>query len=160
MCPFTVVVFPGDLKRVGDIRGLQGRQIEIEGEVKGYDGRAEIILRRVSQLRGNAGRIPLCPRNTLWSGMVSTAPGSSAIRRLRRGHLTRSSLLPETRKIPASLGRRRTDGTLRVPTHGDARRSQADRHTAPLRSSSSGYFVPRQVTPSFQSVSPIDRNSV
>jgi len=61
-CPFTVVVFPGDLKRVGDIRGLQGRQIEIEGEVKGYDGRAEIILRRVSQLRGEAGRIPPLPR--------------------------------------------------------------------------------------------------
>ena len=61
-CPFTVVVFPGDLKRVGDIRGLQGRQIETEGEVKGYDGRAEIILRRVSQLRGEAGRIPPLPK--------------------------------------------------------------------------------------------------
>jgi len=61
-CPFTVVVFPGDLKRVGDIRGLQGRQIEIEGEVKGYDGRAEIILQRVSQLRGDAARIPPLPK--------------------------------------------------------------------------------------------------
>lgn len=62
VCPFTVVVFPGDLKQVGDIRQLQGKQIEIEGEVKGYDGRAETILRRVSQLRGDAGRIPPLPQ--------------------------------------------------------------------------------------------------
>jgi len=40
MCPFTVIVFPGDLKRVGG--RLEGRQIETDGEVKGYDGRAEI----------------------------------------------------------------------------------------------------------------------
>ena len=62
LCPFTVVVFPGDLKRIGDIRRLQGRQIEIDGEVKGYDGRAEIILRRASQLRGDAARIPPLPK--------------------------------------------------------------------------------------------------
>jgi len=58
VCPFTVVVFPGDLKRIGDIRRLQGTKIEIDGEVKGYEGRAEIILRRVSQLRGDAGTNP------------------------------------------------------------------------------------------------------
>jgi hypothetical protein len=61
-CPFTVVVFPGDLKQVGDVRSLEGRQIEVEGEVKGYDGRAEIILRRTSQLRGEAGRLPPVPK--------------------------------------------------------------------------------------------------
>src|SRR5271163_1616358 len=32
-CPFTVVVFPADLKRVGDIRQLEGRQIEIKGTI-------------------------------------------------------------------------------------------------------------------------------
>lgn len=62
VCPFTVVVFPRDLKQVGDVRRLEGRQIEIEGEVKGYDGRAEIILRRTSQLRGDAGRLPPVPK--------------------------------------------------------------------------------------------------
>jgi hypothetical protein len=31
VCPFTVVVFAGDQKKVGDIRQLQGRQIEIKG---------------------------------------------------------------------------------------------------------------------------------
>jgi hypothetical protein len=61
-CPFTVVVFPSDLKHVGDVRQLQGRQIEIEGDVKGYDGRAEIILRRASQLRGDSARIPPLPK--------------------------------------------------------------------------------------------------
>jgi hypothetical protein len=62
VCPFTVVVFPGDLKQVGDIRQLQGKHIEIEGDVKGYDGRAEIVLRRASQLRGDARRIPPLPK--------------------------------------------------------------------------------------------------
>src|SRR5215469_4483326 len=50
LCPFTVVVFPGALRQVGDVRRLEGRQIE--GEVKGYDGRAEIILKRPGQLHG------------------------------------------------------------------------------------------------------------
>jgi hypothetical protein len=57
-----VVVFPGDLKQVGDIRELQGKHIEIEADVKGYDGRAEIVLRRASQLRGDARRIPPLPK--------------------------------------------------------------------------------------------------
>lgn len=61
-CPFTVVVFPRDLKQVGDVRRPEGRQIEIEGEVKGYDGRAEIIPRRPGQLRGDAAHIPPVPK--------------------------------------------------------------------------------------------------
>jgi len=61
-CPFTVVVFPRDLKQVGDVRRLEGRMIEIEGDVKGYDGRAEIILRRTRQLRGDAAHIPPLPK--------------------------------------------------------------------------------------------------
>jgi hypothetical protein len=57
-----VVVFPSDLKQVGDIRHSQGKQIEIEGDVKGYDGRAEIVLRRLGQLRGDAAHIPPLPK--------------------------------------------------------------------------------------------------
>ena len=49
-CPFTVVVFPADLKKMGDVRQLEGRQIEIKGTIQDYDGRAEIILRRSQQL--------------------------------------------------------------------------------------------------------------
>ena len=49
-CPFTVVVFPADLKKMGDIHELEGRQIETKGTVQDYDGRAEIVLRRSQQL--------------------------------------------------------------------------------------------------------------
>ncbi len=61
-CPFTVVVFASDLKQIGDVRRLEGRQIEIDGEIKGYDGRAEIILSRLSQLHGDAAHIPSLPK--------------------------------------------------------------------------------------------------
>jgi len=62
-CPFYVVVFPHDLKNVGDVRRLAGREIEVRGTVKLYDGRPEIILSRISQLRGGAAMIPPLPKN-------------------------------------------------------------------------------------------------
>jgi len=62
-CPFTVVVFPSDLKDVGDVRRLEGRTIEIRGALKLYDSRAEIILSRVSQISGGASLIPPLPKN-------------------------------------------------------------------------------------------------
>jgi hypothetical protein len=62
-CPFTVVVFPSGLKDVGDVRRLAGRTIEIHGAVKLYDGRAEIILNRISQITGGAAMIPPLPKN-------------------------------------------------------------------------------------------------
>lgn len=62
-CPFTVVVFSGDLKDVGDVRRLAGRTIEIEGPVKLYHGRAEIVLSRVSQVTGGAALLPPLPKN-------------------------------------------------------------------------------------------------
>jgi hypothetical protein len=62
-CPFTVVVFPSDLKDVGDVRRLEGRLIEIHGQVKLYGGRAEIILSRVGQLTGGSTMIPPLLKN-------------------------------------------------------------------------------------------------
>jgi hypothetical protein len=62
-CPFTVVVFPHDLKDVGDVRRLAGQMIEIHGPVKLYNGRAEIILNRVSQLTNGSTLIPPLPKN-------------------------------------------------------------------------------------------------
>lgn len=61
-CPFSVVVFSHDLKDVGDVRRLAGHMIEIHGPVKLYDGRAEIILNRVSQITGGAAMIPALPK--------------------------------------------------------------------------------------------------
>jgi len=62
-CPFTVVVFSQDLKDVGDVRRLVGRTIEIQGAVKLYDDRAEIILKRIGQISGGAAMIPPLPKN-------------------------------------------------------------------------------------------------
>jgi len=62
-CPFTVVVFSQDLKDVGDVRRLVGRTIEIQGAVKLYDDRAEIILKRIGQITGGAAMIPPLPKN-------------------------------------------------------------------------------------------------
>ncbi len=60
-CPFTVVIFAKDLQRVGDVRELEGKQIEIYGKVKDYKGQAEIILSDVRQLRGESGKLPKLP---------------------------------------------------------------------------------------------------
>src|SRR5258708_17671537 len=51
-CPFTVVVFPEDLHRVGDLNQLIGKTIEVSGKIKDYDGRAEIVLLGTEQLVG------------------------------------------------------------------------------------------------------------
>ena len=51
-----------DLKDVGDVRRLTGRVIEIHGPVKLYNGRAEIILKRVNQITGGSTLIPPLPK--------------------------------------------------------------------------------------------------
>jgi hypothetical protein len=63
VCPFTVVVFPHDLKRIGDVSQLQNQVIEVHGPVKEYDGRAEIVLQQLRQLGGEGLRIPKLPKN-------------------------------------------------------------------------------------------------
>jgi DNA/RNA endonuclease YhcR with UshA esterase domain len=61
-CPFTVVIFAKDLQRVGDVRQLEGKTIEIYGKVKDYKGQAEIILNDVRQLRGESANLPKVPK--------------------------------------------------------------------------------------------------
>src|SRR5260370_13488500 len=53
-CPFTVIVLPDDLRKVGDIRQLEGRQIEIKGTIEDHDGPAGITLRHTRQLGESA----------------------------------------------------------------------------------------------------------
>jgi hypothetical protein len=60
-CPFTVVVFSRNLPDVGDVRELEGQEIQIHGKIKKYDGRAEIILKDEGQLRGMVTKLPRIP---------------------------------------------------------------------------------------------------
>jgi DNA/RNA endonuclease YhcR with UshA esterase domain len=62
-CPFTVVVFPRDLKNVGDVRRLEGKLVEIHGPLKGYDGHAEIILSEARQVKGANIDLPPVPKD-------------------------------------------------------------------------------------------------
>jgi hypothetical protein len=61
-CPFTVVVFPSNLKDVGDVRQLEGKTIEIFGKITTWRGHAEIVLRDTRQLKGEAAKLPPVPK--------------------------------------------------------------------------------------------------
>ena len=50
-CPFTSVIFAADKAKFGDVGSLQGRRVEIQGDVVAYQGRAEIILHHPQQVR-------------------------------------------------------------------------------------------------------------
>lgn len=80
-CPFTVIVFQSDLRRIGDVRQLTGRTIEIKGAVEEYNGRAEIILRHPQQLGETAPRLPPLPGDFF---LAPSPPGAYDVE--RRGH--------------------------------------------------------------------------
>ncbi|PYV50475.1 MAG: hypothetical protein DMG92_07600 [Acidobacteria bacterium] len=63
LCTFTVVVFPHDLKKIGDVRQLAGRVVEISGEIKEYDDRAEIVLESSKQLNSRLMRLSPLPKS-------------------------------------------------------------------------------------------------
>jgi hypothetical protein len=62
-CPFTVVAFARDLRDVGDVRTLAGKEVEVHGKIKEYQGRAEIILSERRQLRGESAQLPPLPKD-------------------------------------------------------------------------------------------------
>lgn len=72
-CPFTAVVFFKNLRDVGDVRLLAGKEIELHGHLREYRGRAEIILRDARQLRGEAAKLPPPPKGyeADWRGNYS-----------------------------------------------------------------------------------------
>ncbi|HEV2350706.1 MAG TPA: hypothetical protein VG028_12765 [Terriglobia bacterium] len=49
-CPFTSVIFASDKNKFGDLGTLEGRQIEIQGSITSYQGRAEIIIHAPEQI--------------------------------------------------------------------------------------------------------------
>jgi DNA/RNA endonuclease YhcR with UshA esterase domain len=50
-CAFGSVIFAGDRSRFGNLGSLEGRKVEIAGEITTYNGRAEIIIRDPKQIR-------------------------------------------------------------------------------------------------------------
>jgi hypothetical protein len=50
-CPFGSVIFASDKSKFGDLGSLQGRRVEIRGEVTAYQGHAEIVIRDPQQVR-------------------------------------------------------------------------------------------------------------
>ncbi|HXF12953.1 MAG TPA: hypothetical protein VN517_07360 [Terriglobales bacterium] len=63
LCTFTVVVFQHDLQKIGDVRQLAGKVVEIRGEIKDYDDRAEIVLESSRQLNNGLMRLSPLPRS-------------------------------------------------------------------------------------------------
>jgi hypothetical protein len=50
-CAFGSVIFASDRSRFGNLGSLEGRKVEIAGEITTYNGRAEIIIRDPKQIR-------------------------------------------------------------------------------------------------------------
>jgi hypothetical protein len=96
-CPFVVVVFQGDLRRVGDVHQLAGRAIEIKGTVEEYDGRAEIILRHPQQLGDGASLLTPLSKD---AALAPSLPKEYDVE--RRGHYSAGKFKhPKKAKTPA-----------------------------------------------------------
>jgi DNA/RNA endonuclease YhcR with UshA esterase domain len=89
-----VVAFARDLRDVGDVRYLAGKEVEIHGKIKEYQGRAEIILRDRRQLRGESAKLPPVPKD-----YDASRHGSYSAGRFRPSP---SSQKPAKAKPPAS----------------------------------------------------------
>jgi hypothetical protein len=87
------VIFQHDLQKIGDVRQLTGKVIEIRGEIKDYEDRAEIILESSRQL--NAGVMRFSP-----------LPKSFDVE--QRGHFSAGTVRP--------LRKRRTSKKKGIPT--------------------------------------------
>ena len=91
-CPFTVVVFDRDLRDVGDVRQLEGKTIEIHGNIVQYEGRSEIVLRDAAQLKGASPKLPPVPkgydaerRGNFSASAKSTGAAAKKSKKARRG---------------------------------------------------------------------------
>jgi hypothetical protein len=62
-CGFSAVVFAKDLRQVGDVRTLQGKEVDIQGQIRLYHGHPEVIVRDSRQLKGEAAKLPPIPKN-------------------------------------------------------------------------------------------------
>lgn len=86
LCTFTIVVFPYNLKKIGDVRQLAGRVVEVSGEIKEYDDRAEMILENSKQLGGGVIQMSPLPKNFDVEERGHFSPGSTRRPRTRNSH--------------------------------------------------------------------------
>ena len=49
-CPFTSVIFAADKNKFGNLESLQGKRVEIRGDIMSYQGHAEIIIKDPRQI--------------------------------------------------------------------------------------------------------------
>jgi DNA/RNA endonuclease YhcR with UshA esterase domain len=49
--PFTLVIFYGETNKFGDLKALDGKNIEAKGKIKKYRDKPEIILSNANQLK-------------------------------------------------------------------------------------------------------------
>jgi hypothetical protein len=99
LCTFSVVVFSHDMKNVGDVRQLAGKVIEIRGEIKDYDDRAEIILENSKQLGGEAPpRLPPMPKSFDVEERGHFSAGQS-----RPPHISKTHKKKGTPTLPAEI---------------------------------------------------------
>ena len=50
-CPFTTIIFAADKGKFGDLETLQGRRVEIRGDIVTYQGHAEIVVHDPRQVQ-------------------------------------------------------------------------------------------------------------
>jgi hypothetical protein len=98
-CPFQVVIFRSDLRHVGDVRQLEGRTIEVEGDIREYDRHPEVILRDNGQLRGGAAKIPPLPK-----GFDVENKGRFSAGKMKYPKSTNKRKKPSRQNVPADTG--------------------------------------------------------
>jgi hypothetical protein len=62
-CPFAAVILPADLRHIGDVRKLEGKPVEVHGDVRGYEGGTQIVVSEPRQLKGSGASIPPLPKH-------------------------------------------------------------------------------------------------
>lgn len=49
--PFTLVIFPDDTAKFGDLKALDGKGVEATGKIKKYHDKPEMVLESTNQLK-------------------------------------------------------------------------------------------------------------
>lgn len=52
-CPFSTVIFSSDRDNFGNLGALEGKKVDVLGEIVTYGGRAEIVIHRPDQIRAS-----------------------------------------------------------------------------------------------------------